>query len=67
MFVGAALGAAATTLPAGHRGRNVPVKELESGKVYITHQHRGGAARGAGAIRTSKSPTCTPATGASRG
>lgn len=43
MFVGAALGAAATTLPAGHRGRNVPVKELESGKVYITHQHHGEA------------------------
>ena len=40
-----AIGAATFKLKFGHRGANHPVKNLETGKVYITSQNHGFAAK----------------------
>lgn len=40
-IVGKAFGAGTFKLPFGHRGGNHPVKELETGRVYITSQNHG--------------------------
>lgn len=41
-----ASGAKTTKLKYGHRGANQPVKDLESGRVYITSQNHGYAVKG---------------------
>ena len=40
-IVGKAFGATTFKLPFGHRGGNHPVKDLETGRVYITSQNHG--------------------------
>jgi carbamoyl-phosphate synthase small subunit len=40
-IVGKAFGATTFKLPFGHRGGNHPVKDLQSGRVYITSQNHG--------------------------
>lgn len=40
-IVGKAFGAGTFKLPFGHRGGNHPVKDLETGRVYITSQNHG--------------------------
>ncbi|MCL2437728.1 MAG: hypothetical protein FWE48_07310 [Coriobacteriia bacterium] len=35
------LGATLTKLPLGHHASNIPVKDLRTGKLYITRQHHG--------------------------
>jgi carbamoyl-phosphate synthase small subunit len=40
-IVGQAFGAGTFKLPFGHRGGNHPVKDLETGRVYITSQNHG--------------------------
>ncbi|MBO8168142.1 MAG: glutamine-hydrolyzing carbamoyl-phosphate synthase small subunit [Thermoanaerobacteraceae bacterium] len=40
-LLGLALGADTYKLPFGHRGANHPVKDLQSGRVYITSQNHG--------------------------
>jgi carbamoyl-phosphate synthase small subunit len=47
-IVGKAFGAGTFKLPFGHRGGNHPVKELETGRVYITSQNHGYAVDPAG-------------------
>ncbi len=44
-LLGLALGGATFKLPFGHRGGNHPVKDLNSGRVYITSQNHGYAVR----------------------
>lgn len=43
LVVGAAFGGQSFTMPHGHRGGNIPVKDLATGRVYITAQHHGEA------------------------
>lgn len=45
-IIGRALGATTFKLKFGHRGANHPVKDLETGKVYITSQNHGYAVDG---------------------
>jgi carbamoyl-phosphate synthase small subunit len=45
-LVGRALGAGTYKLKFGHRGANQPVKELKTGKVYVTSQNHGFAVDG---------------------
>jgi len=40
-LLGMAVGAGTFKLPFGHRGANHPVKDLETGRVYITSQNHG--------------------------
>jgi carbamoyl-phosphate synthase small subunit len=47
-IVGKAFGAGTFKLPFGHRGGNHPVKDLETGRVYITSQNHGYAVDPAG-------------------
>jgi len=51
-IVGKAFGAGTFKLPFGHRGGNHPVKDLETGKVYITSQNHGYAVDPAGLERS---------------
>jgi carbamoyl-phosphate synthase small subunit len=51
-IVGKAFGAGTFKLPFGHRGGNHPVKDLGSGRVYITSQNHGYAVDPAGLDRT---------------
>jgi carbamoyl-phosphate synthase small subunit len=47
-LVGRALGAGTYKLKFGHRGGNQPVKDLKTGKVYVTSQNHGFAVDGDG-------------------
>jgi len=47
-IVGKAFGAGTFKLPFGHRGGNHPVKDLQTGRVYITSQNHGYAVDPAG-------------------
>jgi carbamoyl-phosphate synthase small subunit len=51
-IVGKAFGADTFKLPFGHRGGNHPVKELETGRVYITSQNHGYAVDPSGLERS---------------
>jgi carbamoyl-phosphate synthase small subunit len=51
-IVGKAFGAGTFKLPFGHRGGNHPVKDLETGRVYITSQNHGFAVDPAGLEKT---------------
>jgi len=45
-LIGLAFGGSTVKMPYGHRGRNHPVRELESGKVILTSHNHGFAVRG---------------------
>ena len=65
-MLGLALGGKSRKLTFGHRGANHPVKDIRTGRVYITSQNHGYVIDEALCPMTSSSPIATSTTTPSR-